>query len=83
MPPEGMSFLLMAAKTDGTASQAKRVALGSLGRIRFSRAPHLKFERLSSPRVASMGRAFAPMSRGDVGPPLAKERALAKETDAP
>ena len=67
MPSEGMSILLMVAQTDGTGSQAKRVALGSLGRIRFSRAPHLKFKRLLSPRAASMGRAFAPISQGDEG----------------
>ena len=58
VPSEGTSLLLMAALTGGTGSQAERVAMELLDRIRLSRAPHTKYGILSGPHLVSMDRPF-------------------------
>ena len=48
VPSEGASLLLMTAQFSGSGSQAEKVALESVDRLRLSRAPHMKFKYLLS-----------------------------------
>ena len=46
VPSDGKYFLLMSAQTCGSGTRADRVALGSVDRIRLSRAPRVRYEYL-------------------------------------
>ena len=69
VPSEGTSLLLMTAQMSGPGSQAEKVAMESVDRIRLSRAPHMKYKFLLSGNVNSMDKA------------LEYFRRVAKETD--
>ena len=69
VPSESTSLLLMTAQMSGSGSQAEKVALESVDRLRLSRAPHMKFKFLLSGNVTSMDKA------------LEYFRRVAKETD--
>ena len=58
VPSEGTSLLLMTAQFSGAGSQAEKVALESVDRLRLSRAPHMKFKYLLSGNVKSMDKAL-------------------------
>ena len=58
VPSESTSLLLMAAQFSGSGSQAEKVALESVDRLRLSRAPHMKFRYLLSGGVRSMDKAL-------------------------
>ena len=68
---DGMSLLLMAAQFSGVGAQAERVAMESVGRVRLSRAPHIKYEYLLPNGARSMDKA------------LEYFRRVAEETDNP
>ena len=57
VPSESTSLLLMTAQTSGSGSQAEKVALESVDRLRLSRAPHMKYKFLLSGNVTSMDKA--------------------------
>ena len=69
VPSESTSLLLMTAQMSGSGSQAEKVALESVDRLRLSRAPHMKYKYLLSGSVTTMDRA------------LEYFRRVAKETD--
>ena len=81
VPSESTSLLLMTAQFSGVGSQAEKVALESVDRLRLSRAPHMKFKYLLSGGVSSMDKALEYFRR------VAKEtddtlvRAVAKERE--
>ena len=58
IPSESTSLLLMTAQFSGTGSQAEKVALESVDRLRLSRAPHMKYKYLLSGGVSSMDKAL-------------------------
>ena len=58
VPSEGTSLLLTTAQFSGSGSQAEKVALESVDRLRLSRAPHMKFKYLLSGGVQSMDKAL-------------------------
>ena len=58
IPSEGTSLLLMTAQFSGTGSQAEKVALESVDRLRLSRAPHMKYKYLLAGGVTSMDKAL-------------------------
>ena len=81
VPPDGTSLLLMTAQLPGSGTQAEKVALESAGRIRLSRAPHMKNKYLLVGGARSMDKApeyFRRVAKQS-GDPLA--RAVASERE--
>ena len=58
VPSDGTSLLSTAARMCGSGTRADQVATVSVGRIRLSRAPHMKCTYLLGDGVQTMGRAL-------------------------
>ena len=71
VPTDGTSSLWMAAHARCAGSQAERVVMELLDRIRLSRAPHKGYRHLLGRNVTSMHRAVASFNK------------VIKETDDP
>ena len=57
-PSDSTWLLLMTTQISGAGTQAEKVAMGSVGRIRLSRAPHVKYKYLLFGGVRSMDEAL-------------------------
>ena len=80
-PPDGTSLLFMTAQISGAGSQDEKVAMESVGRIRLSRAPHMKYKYLLSGGVRIIDKALGYFRRAakQCGDPLV--RAVASESE--
>ena len=58
VPSDGASCSLMAAQFAGPNTQAEKVAMGSVDRIRSIRAPHMKYKSLLPNGAQSMDKAL-------------------------
>ena len=56
-PSDGTSLLLMTAQFSGPGAQAEKVAMESVDRIRFARAPHMKYKYLLPNGIQSVDKA--------------------------
>ena len=71
VPPGGTSLLSMPAQFSGAGTQAEKVAMEPVDRIRLSRAPHMKYKYLLPNGVRAMDKAWEHFRR------------VAKQTDSP
>ena len=73
MPPDGTSLLWVAAQVPGAETQSEMVAMEPTGRVRLSRAPHIRYRYLLSGGVRPMDKAieyFRPEPKRTVIPPV-------------
>ena len=82
-PAEGASFLLTAAQGCGIGSQAERIAMESLGRIRLDRSPPMKLRERLEPRLEAMARALGPFRKAVEETDNDLTRASAQDRDHP
>ena len=81
VPPDGASLLLMTAQFPGSSTQAEKVALESVDRIRLSRAPHMRYKYLLAGGLRSMDRALEYFRRVVTPPDDPLMRAVASERE--
>ena len=74
VPSDGTSLLLTPAQFSGVRTQAEKVAMESVGRIRLSRAPHVKYKYLlAGAAMRILATSYAPPGKGLAPPSIRPE----------